>query len=524
LKRKKLYWFFYLNVKLTSSYSLIYGEEYITINPKNPDQVVAGSIGNYSPQNTMMGYFCSTNGGLNWIGAPLLTTLAQPGSDPVIVSDTNGYFYYITCANWLVPPFPWLDKLLCLKSTNGGVNWNEGTTFAHLAPQMDDMPMACVDLSHSQFGNNIYVTWSLYDDYTSTDPIDSSYVYFCRSTDGGSTFSTPLRVSKIAGRAIGDNSSPEGPEPCTGPNGEVYVCFPHNEQIYFNRSTDAGVTWLENDINVCPQIGGWQQNNFSPVSDCDISNSPYNGNIYICFADMKNGVNDRDIWVTKSTNGGFNWNTPVRVNDDPPGNDQRLPWICVDCVTGYVWVVFYDTRGHASTVADAYVARSTDGGSTFQNVKVSQQTTTTVHWLGDYIGISAYNNRVRPVWSRSVNTYYCELWTAIIDTFIIGIKPISTNIPEKFSLYQNYPNPFNPSTKIKFEIPLNKGGGFSRGLFTKLSIYDLLGRKVTTLVNQQLQSGTYEVEWDGTYYPSGVYFYKLTAVDFSETKRMVLLK
>jgi len=519
----------YVNVRITPASSPVYGEEYIMINPKNTDQVVVGSIGNYYPQNTAMGYFYSTNGGLNWSGGPLLTTLAQPGSDPIVVVDTNGNFYYVTCANWLMPPPPWLDKLLCLRSTNGGMNWNNGTAFAQLYPKMDDMPMACVDFSHSSYGNNIYVTWTLYDHYTSSNPNDSSYVYFCRSTDGGITFSTPLRVSKIAGSASGNNSSPEGPEPCTGPNGEVYVCFPHNEQIFFNRSTNAGVTWLENDIIVSQQIGGWAQYNFSPVSDCDISNSPYNGNIYICFADQKNGVNDRDIWVTKSTNGGFNWNTPVRVNNDPPGNDQRLPWICVDRVTGFVWVVFYDTRGHTSTQADVYVARSTDGGSTFQNIKVSEQTTTTVNWLGDYIGISAYNNKVRPVWSRSISTYYCELWTAIIDTFIIGIEPISTNIPDKFSLRQNYPNPFNPSTKIKFDIPDSPFMKESRGMGVRLSIYDLLGREVAILLDEQLKPGTYEVEWDGSNYTSGIYFYKLMASgvepgDFNKTKRMVLLK
>jgi hypothetical protein len=105
-----------------------------------------------------------------------------------------------------------------------------------------------------------------------------------------------------------------------------------------------------------------------------------------------------------------------------------------------------------------------------------------------------------------------------------GIKKISNEISNSYSLSQNYPNPFNPTTKIRFQIPLNKGGGFSRGLFTRLTIYDLLGREVAILVNEQLKPGTYEVEWDGTNYPSGVYFYKLTTESFNQTKRMVLIK
>lgn len=107
-----------------------------------------------------------------------------------------------------------------------------------------------------------------------------------------------------------------------------------------------------------------------------------------------------------------------------------------------------------------------------------------------------------------------------------GIEPISTKIPEEFNLFQNYPNPFNPSTKIKFNIPGAqlphiKGAG---GMYTKLIIFDILGREVATLVNQNLRPGTYEVEWAASDYASGVYFYKLEISDFSRTKKMLLLK
>ncbi len=106
----------------------------------------------------------------------------------------------------------------------------------------------------------------------------------------------------------------------------------------------------------------------------------------------------------------------------------------------------------------------------------------------------------------------------------IGIRKLNKNFPSVFKLYQNYPNPFNPTTKIKFEIPslpLMKGAG---GMNVRLIIYDLLGREVATLVNEQLKPGTYEVEWNGSNYASGVYFYKLIAGDFTETKKMVLMK
>ncbi len=100
----------------------------------------------------------------------------------------------------------------------------------------------------------------------------------------------------------------------------------------------------------------------------------------------------------------------------------------------------------------------------------------------------------------------------------IGIQQISSEVPQKFALHQNYPNPFNPFTKIRFDI---SGKSVAQ---TYLYVYDILGQEVATLVNDQLKPGTYEVDWDGTNYTSGVYFYKLISTDYSETKRMILIK
>jgi hypothetical protein len=92
-------------------------------------------------------------------------------------------------------------------------------------------------------------------------------------------------------------------------------------------------------------------------------------------------------------------------------------------------------------------------------------------------------------------------------------------------LYQNYPNPFNPATKIKFEIPSSENGKWKmkNGLVT-LVVYDALGKEVATLVNEKLQPGEYETSFDGSKLSSGIYFYKLSAGDYQETKRMVLIK
>jgi hypothetical protein len=104
---------------------------------------------------------------------------------------------------------------------------------------------------------------------------------------------------------------------------------------------------------------------------------------------------------------------------------------------------------------------------------------------------------------------------------LYGIKKIENAVPGEYKLYQNYPNPFNPNTKIKFDIIQ---GVRNPGSEVRLIIYDILGRELETLVNEQLSSGTYEVEWNASNFSSGIYFYQLKIDDFTETKKMVLIK
>jgi len=103
---------------------------------------------------------------------------------------------------------------------------------------------------------------------------------------------------------------------------------------------------------------------------------------------------------------------------------------------------------------------------------------------------------------------------------IIGIKSISSSNPKFFRLHQNYPNPFNPSTKIRFDIPASVN---DKGI-TKLTIFDILGRQVTTLLNQRLTPGSYEVDWHAENFASGIYFYRLETGNYVDVKKMILLK
>lgn len=112
------------------------------------------------------------------------------------------------------------------------------------------------------------------------------------------------------------------------------------------------------------------------------------------------------------------------------------------------------------------------------------------------------------------SSQYSEAWSFTVN--LSNIVRNNNEIPKVFKLYNNYPNPFNPVSKIKFDIP--------KASDVKITIFNTLGQNIASLVDSHLVPGSYSVEWNATIYPSGVYFYKLTAGDFTQTKKMVLIK
>jgi endoglucanase Acf2 len=124
-----------------------------------------------------------------------------------------------------------------------------------------------------------------------------------------------------------------------------------------------------------------------------------------------------------------------------------------------------------------------------------------------------YNNINFDNGSSQSNVMY---WILTRNYNPIGIQQIGSEIPQSFKLYQNYPNPFNPGATIKFDI--------TKTTDVKINVYDILGREVAVLVNNVLTPGTYKAEWNASQFASGTYFYRITAGDFSETKKMMLVK
>ncbi len=511
----------YPNVRVSSPTASQPEEVSIAVNPTNPLNLAAGANINYS--------YRSTDGGQTWIESRISSSSFGVWGDPCVVFDALGNLYYGHLSN---PPSPgyWIDRIVVQKSTNGGANWNTGAGIGFSPPRkQQDKEWIAADMTSFPYRNNIYVSWTEFDSYGSALRTDSSRILFSRSTDGGINWSTPVRVSDKAGDCIDSDSTDEGAVPAVGPNGEVYLSWSGPLGIVFDKSTDGGVTFGA-DRFVTSHPGGWDFNvpgisrcNGLPITACDISNSPYRGTIYINWSDQRNGLNNTDIFLIKSTDGGTTWGNVKKVNDDLTTTHQFFTWMTIDQTTGFLYFVFYDRRNYTNTATDVYVARSTDGGETFQNFKVSQTSFSPQAgvFFGDYTGIAALNKKVYPIGMRMDGTTL-SVWTALIND-TTGATNVAEKVekPAEFQLLQNYPNPFNPTTTIDFFV--------GRANNVLLQVFDVMGRKVTTLADGYRNAGWHSVQWDATRdeavsKSTGVYFYQLQSGSFVERRKLLLLK
>nr|MBK9651771.1 glycosyl hydrolase [Bacteroidota bacterium] len=126
------------------------------------------------------------------------------------------------------------------------------------------------------------------------------------------TWSTPVRINKVAGDCIDSDNTVEGAVPAVGPNGEIYVAWAGPNGLVFNRSFDEGNTWLSSETPIDPMPGwdyaipGIYRANGLPVTACDVSGGAYTGTVYVNWSDQRNGASNTDVWLAKSTDSGRN--------------------------------------------------------------------------------------------------------------------------------------------------------------------------------------------------------------------------
>ncbi len=265
-----------------------------------------------------------------------------------------------------------------------------------------------------------------------------------------------------------------------------------------------------------------------------------------------------NVWITgysgtiiNSTNNGESWG--VQMIDDPFNGgynnsfesifmlDENVGW-----VVGFPYAAIKTTNGgqqfihppsvpllispenNSSQWQPPYFSWQRVEGMTFRLEISKDQDFDTIDYSGMFISRYVYppivySDNTRYFWRlRTENQLGVSDWSEVRNFYLIhaaGVQNDIANPIKRFSLSQNYPNPFNPTTKINYSVP----EGQDR-FVVKLIIYDILGREITTLVNEEKPAGEYKIEFKGTNLPSGVYFYRLTVGGLSQTRKMVYLK
>ena len=499
-------------------------EPSIVVHPSNP-QILFSSAFTIKGAALREGVYVTTNGGQSWYGMDRiieqLTT--RHGGDPGPLIDKNGTFILTHRGNeaggW------WSNN-----STDNGINWAVSVPIFS-SPEDVDKGSANTDTepSSTNYGRS-YLVWTR---FTAPYPILISY-----TTNSGTSWSSYIQINN----SLSTGHYSIGPCITIGTSGQVYVAWAASvisgveDRIGFAVSSNGGLNWSVQesvyDVNgiKTQQLSPWTiRANGYPVIDVDRTGGSRHGWIYIITGEknLAPAGSDPDIIFHRSTNGGVNWSSGVRVNQDPLNNGkvQFFPAVNVDAGGG-INVVYYDNRNSADSV-EVFISRSTDGGNMWtdyliSNHKFKPSSAGGGNNMGDNLGITSANGNLYPVWmDNKVNPGIFQVLCAIVNYTTIGVKKISSEVPEKFQLKQNFPNPFNPVTKIKFDVPSKVKSETSN---VKIIVYDIIGREISILVNEELKSGSYEVTFDGANLPSGAYYYRLTTDEYTETRKMVLLK
>ncbi|NOS85278.1 MAG: T9SS type A sorting domain-containing protein [Ignavibacteria bacterium] len=421
-------------------------------------------------------------------GAPNTDTMAPLRFDDIyFINSFTGWVikgdrYYVTN-----------DTGAVYRTTNGGTNW-----------QMVNNQIVNYLRSTGFFNENIGIIGAI------GDSLHTLY----RTTDGGFTWADIMpNIQGIAPKGICGISIVN--------SSTAYACGRYYCPANVIKTTNAGLNWISIPVDTSMVrslvdchfwsddsgfvVGGYAPNNLYGTGKSVILFTSNGGTSWVrvyqsarvnewCwkiqFVNRLLGFTSIErfgtpTFILKTTNGGMNW-----IEISLPGNITNLEGIgFVNEQTGWVggWGYTYYEPSYKTTNGGANWSLA-GWGINMNRIRFISDT------LAYAVGTTVYKYTREP----------------------IGIHQISTEIPKEFILHQNYPNPFNPVTKIEFEV--------QKSSFVTIKVYDVLGKEITTVANENLTAGIYSVIWDAYNFPSGIYFYKIIASEFTESKKMILIK
>ncbi|MGB5531298.1 MAG: T9SS type A sorting domain-containing protein [Ignavibacteriaceae bacterium] len=432
------------------------------------------------------------------------------------------------------------------KSTNAGVNWgahiqlpatqfyeiglDANNSLAYYGGTQDNgtnrtQNGGLNNWQHIYGGDGFYVLV----DFTNPNIVyaESQFGNLGKSTTGGGGGSFSPATTGVNGSEPTNWSTPV----IMDPNNSNILYYGTN---YLYRTTNSADNWTK----ISPQLTDYNGGRLGTLTTMAVA--PTNSNvIYV-------GTDDSHVWV--SSDNGSTWN---EISDGLPV--RWVTRVAVDPTNeNIVYVTF---NGLKWRDPQPHVFRSTDKGASWTDISnnlpdapVNAFAVDPIEpsrlYLGNDVGMYVSFNSgqswwvlgeglpVLPVSDIKIHPTTRELVAGTYgrSMYKIDLDLVPTNIESSelivsgFYLEQNYPNPFNPITKIKFTIPSVFASGTKQSQQVILKVYDILGNEVVTLINEKKLAGNYEVDFNAKELTSGIYFYKLVANEFSDTKKMILLK
>lgn len=369
-------------------------EPSVAINRDNAQNIIVSA----APDNI----YYTINGGTTW-DKTKLTTAFGVTAGMTLLADFKDRIY---CVHQAITNGK--SKIVIQESSNGGKTWSEGALISTDTGKYAVNPKIAVDRK-----GNLLVTWTAFDIYESNNPNCLTNVFMSRSSNGRK-WSKPVRLSQTSGNCNNDANTIAGAMPAVmGEGDRAFAAWSNQQKIFFDRTFD-GSTWLSNDLAVSNQVGGWRldvpgTNNTSgmPVLICNNTRrTKMTGALYLLWADQRSGAGDTDIWFSRSLNFGDNWEQGNKVNDDASGKHQYLPAMALDSETGNIYVLYCDRRNGAGEATEVYLAYSTDNGSKFKNIKISESSFISEASVpsGNAIGIAVHQGIIVAAWTRHENS------------------------------------------------------------------------------------------------------------------------
>jgi cysteine-rich repeat protein len=383
--------------------------------------------------NRRSGIVYSTDGGAHFTDMGGLPTGSASNlllGDPSLAFCGDGNLYFSS----ILTPDGFVTSQLAVSVgtfSGGSLSWSNPLVAVSSAADFLDKEWIACDRAR----NILYLTYTRSVNGNVGSPTERR-IEIVKSADGGATWNSPV--------VLASSTDPmEGCYVVTGPGGEVYTLWERGINnlaapstfLEFRRSFDFAATFDPKVVvrtmvpSFFPANVGYNRESTLEIGTLavDASGGPHRGNLYAIWVEREAGGGaTRDVFSASSSNQGTSWSAPVRVNDDPPGNDQVMPWLSVNG-SGTVEAAWYDYRNWAGMyTADIYAARSRDGGISFSpNFRVTSRPSswfapyTLTPNFGDYLGTASEGNGFYLAWSDSRNNDI-DVFTAHLPTETCG--------------------------------------------------------------------------------------------------------